>query len=159
MVVRVIGIGNPLRGDDGVGPAVVEALRRGGLPEGVEAVDAGQAGLGLVGLMEDADRVVLVDASEMGAEAGAVRAFGLGEALMAEEGLGSGVHEARVGLALRMAEALGCLPPEVKVVGVQPKQMGLGVGLSSEVSQALPRAVRAVLEVLGASCGSCIREE
>ena len=128
MGARVIGIGNPLRGDDGVGPAVVEALKRRGLPEGVEAVDGGQAGLGLV-------------------------------ALMAGEALGCGVHGARVGVALRMAEALGCLPPDVKVVGVQPRQMGWGVGLSREVSQALPRVVRAVLEVLGSSCGSCIREE
>ena len=159
MGARVIGIGNPLRGDDGVGPAVVEALKRRGLPEGVEAVDGGQAGLGLVGLMEGADRGGLVDAAGMGAEPGGFRAFGPGEGLMAGEALGCGVHGARVGVALRMAEALGCLPPDVKVVGVQPRQMGWGVGLSREVSQALPRVVRAVLEVLGSSCGSCIREE
>lgn len=159
MRARVIGIGNPLRGDDGVGPAVVEALKRRGLPEGVEAVDGGQAGLGLVGLMEGADRVVLVDAAEMGAAPGAFRAFGPGEALVSREILGCGVHEARVGAALRVAEALGCLPPEVKVVGVQPKQMGWGVGLSREVSRALPGVVRAVLEVLGSSWGSGMREE
>ena len=73
MHTRVIGIGNPLRGDDGIGPAVAEMLKHERLPNTVEVIDGGEAGLGLVGLMEDAARVVLVDAAKMGIEPGALR--------------------------------------------------------------------------------------
>jgi len=145
----VIGIGNSLRGDDGVGPAVVARLARGSLPDGVELIDGGEAGLGLVGLMEDAARVVLIDAAEMGADPGTFRVFGLDEALVKGEMSGCCIHNARAGAAIQMAKALGCLPPDVTVVGVQPKQMGWGMAFSPEVSRSLHRVVEAVLEILG----------
>ena len=165
METRVIGIGNPLRGDDGIGPAAVEWVRREPLPDDVQIravvgvqvgeeddiqiLDGGEASLGLVGLMEDADRVVLVDAAEMGAEPGAVRVFDLSEVLLAEEGVDICVHSARTASAIRLAASLGCLPRELKFVGVQPKQMGWGIGLSPEVSRALPTVAKAVLGILG----------
>ena len=149
METRVIGIGNPLRGDDGIGPAAVEWVRREPLPDDIQILDGGEASLGLVGLMEDADRVVLVDAAEMGAEPGAVRVFDLSEVLLAEEGVDICVHSARTASAIRLAASLGCLPRELKFVGVQPKQMGWGIGLSPEVSRALPTVAKAVLGILG----------
>ena len=151
MNIRVIGIGNPLRGDDGIGLAVVEALQRGRLPAGVEIIEGGEVGVGLIGLMEGADSVVLVDAAEMGLEPGAFRVFGLNEITVAGETLGCSAHEVRVGVALRMAEALECLPQDVKVVGVQPKQMDWGIGLSYEVSEALEKVAEAVWEILDTS--------
>lgn len=147
--IRVIGIGNPLRGDDGIGPAVVDMLAREGLPDGVELIDGGEAGLGLVGLMEGAVRVVLIDAAEMGADPGAFRVFRLDEALVNAEMSGCSIHNARAGAAIQMANALGCLPPEVTVVGVQPGQMGWGMTFSPEVSRILRRVVEVVLEILG----------
>ena len=146
---RVIGVGNPLRGDDGAGPAVVEMLEDQAMPPDVDLIDGGEAGLGLVGLMEGADRVVLIDAAEMGEEPGATRVFDLSEVLIAADDPGCSIHNARTGSALRMAKALGCLPSEVRIVGVQPKRMGWATGLSSEVSRALPLVLETVLEVLG----------
>ena len=149
MKTRVIGIGNPLRGDDGVGPAVVEMLEEQAMPPDVDLIDGGQAGLGLVGLMEGADRVVLIDAAEMREEPGVSRLFDLSEVLIDDDDPGCSIHNARTGSALRMAKALGCLPSEVRIVGVQPKRMGWATGLSSEVSRALPLVLETVLEVLG----------
>jgi len=146
---RVIGIGNPLRGDDGVGPEVIARIDSGFRPDGVETIDAGEAGLGLVGLMEDASRVVLVDAAEMGLPPGEFRVFGLDEVLLSEDTSGCSIHSARAGTAVKMASALGCLPDEVTVVGVQPREMGWGTGLSPEVASAVPRVVKAVLDNLG----------
>ena len=159
MRTRVIGIGNPLRGDDGVGPAVVEMLEGLAMPPDVDLIDGGEAGLGLVGLMEGADRVVLIDAAEMREEPGVCRLFDLSEVLIDDDDPGCSIHHARTGSALRMANALGCLPPEVKIVGVQPKRMDWGVGLSSEVSRGLPLILSTVLETLSPTQGDCIRKE
>ena len=60
----VIGVGNTLRGDDGVGVHVARELARRPLPEGVEALDGGTQGLDLIFRLEEADRVILIDAAK-----------------------------------------------------------------------------------------------
>jgi len=61
--VLILGLGNPLLGDEGIGVRVVEELKRLELPEGVTAIEGGTAGLGLIGLMEGFQRVIIVDAA------------------------------------------------------------------------------------------------
>jgi hydrogenase maturation protease len=66
----VIGCGNPLRGDDAVGPVLIRRLLERGLPEGVEVADAGTSGMDVAFRMRGAHRVVLVDAATTGGEPG-----------------------------------------------------------------------------------------
>jgi hydrogenase maturation protease len=68
----VIGCGNPLRGDDGVGPEVVRRLAARGVPH-VRCIDAGTSGVDVVLAMRDHDEVVIVDACRSGAAAGTIR--------------------------------------------------------------------------------------
>ena len=70
MSVLVLGLGNPLRGDDGVGPRVVEELTRRGLPDGVMTLDVRTGGLDLLHTLEGWKRVVAVDAADVGREPG-----------------------------------------------------------------------------------------
>ena len=58
-----------------------------------------------------------------------------------------------------MAEALGCLPREVTIVGVQPKQLDWTMEMSPEVSRSLPGIVGAVLQILGSPSDNPVREE
>ena len=147
MKTRVIGIGNPLRQDDGAGPACVALLRQYPLPEDVEALDAGEAGLALVGLLADCDLAIVVDATRMGAPPGTVRRFGMDALRTGETELAEGVH-ARAGTALRMAKALGQLPSRVDLVGIEPESMGWGVGLSAVVERALIEALQTIQNLL-----------
>ena len=62
----LLGVGNPLRGDDGVGLAVVDWLQERGLPPDVVVVDGGTAGLELVLTLADYRRALIVDAVDMG---------------------------------------------------------------------------------------------
>ena len=71
-MVRIIGIGNPLRGDDGVGVVVAECLQQRNLPGGVEVLDGGLGGLTLIDYFEDVARVILVDAADVGAAPGSI---------------------------------------------------------------------------------------
>ncbi|WP_261565473.1 hydrogenase maturation protease [Frankia gtarii] len=68
----VIGCGNLLRGDDGVGPILIRRLAEAGVPAGVRLVDGGTAGLDTAFAMRGARRVVIVDAARTGAAPGTV---------------------------------------------------------------------------------------
>ena len=142
----ILGLGNPLRGDDGVGCRVAEELARRELPPGVQALDGGAAGLGLLDLLEGWKRVVIVDAAEMGRRPGEfVRFTPAGVRLASASGRFS-LHHAGLSEVLALADALGRPLPEVVIFGVQPARVGWGEGLSPAVEAALPALIAAVLE-------------
>ena len=68
----VLGLGNVLMGDEGVGVAVVRALEKHTLPEGVECLDGGTGGFTLLEPLQGADRIVLIDAAADGNAVGTV---------------------------------------------------------------------------------------
>jgi hydrogenase maturation protease len=70
--LAVIGCGDPSRGDDGVGPALVRQLRGDGVPPRVRLVDGGAAGTDIAAALRGAKRVIVVDASHTGAAPGTV---------------------------------------------------------------------------------------
>jgi hydrogenase maturation peptidase superfamily len=70
MDTLIIGCGNLLRGDDGVGPILIRRLWEIGLPEGVRVADGGTAGMDVAFQMRGADRVIIVDACRTGAAPG-----------------------------------------------------------------------------------------
>jgi hydrogenase maturation protease len=142
----IIGLGNPLRGDDGVGVRVAEALQDMPLPDGVEVVDGGTQGLGLVPLLQGRRRLVLIDAAEMGREPGQFVRFGLDEARLLGDNPSMAIHEAGTRDVLLMAQALNLLPEQVVIFGVQPTRIDWTNSLSAQVEAILPDLVRAVLE-------------
>jgi hydrogenase maturation protease len=147
----VLGLGTPLRADDGVGVALIEALRaEGGFGEQAELVDGGTAGLEIVLLLEGRSRVVVVDAADMGLAPGEWRRFTPDEIAPTDgAALGGTLHDAGLLEALALAEALGVLPAEVVIFGVQPGSLGWEQGLTPPVRQALPALCEAVREELG----------
>ena len=146
MRTAVIGLGNPLRGDDGVGPRVVNELRRRGLPTDVTVIDGGNAGLDLLDELEKWERVVIVDAAELGLEPGQFARFTLAEIKLRDDRFSS--HSAGLGEVLLLANVLGRRVPEIVIFGVQPAEIGWGEGLSQAVEAAIPALSDAILEEL-----------
>lgn len=149
--VAVIGIGNALLGDDALGPEAVRALERDYVvPEVVEIVDVGTAGLDLVGYLLDRERVIFVDAIADRAPAGSLRTVGHDE-LLATPILGPRIapHEPAIRDALAVADLAGRAPREAVLVGVVPASTDVGIGLSPEVAAVLPRAVDEIVRQLG----------
>jgi hydrogenase maturation protease len=147
----VIGLGNPLRGDDGVGVRVVEVLAAQPLPQDVEVVDGGTQGLGIVSLMEGRRRAIVVDAASVGRSPGQFVRFTLDEARLLGDDQPLSVHAAGLGDALLLAQVLGTLPDEVIIFGVQPSRVQWDSSLSPEVEAALPALIAAVLAEVAAS--------
>ena len=149
--ILVLGLGNPLLGDEGVGVRVIEELKGLDLPDGVALVDGGTTGLGLISVMEGYQRVIVVDAADMGQPPGRVVKFAPSEVQfrMANDPLS--LHQVGFGEVLALAEALGVSPPHLTIIGVQPDRIGVGEEMSPEVEQAIPQCIGLVLGELDAS--------
>lgn len=142
----ILGTGNPLMGDDAVGVIAVQRLREHpALPPGVDVVDGGTDGLGLIPLMELYGRVILVDAVPMGLSPGAIRRFTWDDARLVGHGRSLSLHQTDLTDALLLAETLGCLPPEVVFYGVQPHTMEWDQSLSPAVERALSPLIEALI--------------
>lgn len=142
----ILGLGNPLMADDGAGIRVIELLRRDTLPAGVKVQEGGTAGMGLVPEMEGYRRMILVDCALIDARPGEWRRFSLEEANLlggSEDALS--LHNADLSDALRLANALDLLPPEVVVFGIQPACVEWNQPMSDQVKSALPQVTRAIL--------------
>ena len=150
--VLVLGLGNPLRGDDGMGSRVVEELIRRELPEGVTALDGGTGGLDLLQVLEGWERVVVVDAADVGREPGQFVRFTPDQARLAEAADRFSLHHAGLSEVLALANALGRTLPEMVVFGVQPAEVDWREGLSLAVENALPALVDAVLKDVAGVC-------
>ena len=152
--VLVAGMGNDLRGDDGFGIAVTRRYVEAGVPEGVRVYEAGIAGIGLIQeLMDGYEALVIVDATDRGAEPGTV--FLLEADVPEQEELTeesrqeflADTHLTVPSQALTLARALGILPPAVYILGCQPKECGLGMDLSEPVEKGAAESLRRLREL------------
>ncbi|MBN1661639.1 MAG: hydrogenase maturation protease [Anaerolineae bacterium] len=141
--VLVVGLGNPLRGDDGVGVRAAALLAGEDLPPGVEVVDGGTHGLGLVPLLQGRRRAVFIDAACAGRQPGEVTRLALDQVHLGGEEMRLSIHEAGLRDVLLLARALGILPPEVVILAVEPARVEWDAGLSPAVESALPALLSA----------------
>jgi hydrogenase maturation protease len=143
----ILGVGNPLMADDGVGVRAVEQLqaRIGALPPGVDVIDGGTQGLGLIPVIETYRRLIIVDAVPMDLPAGTIQRFGWDEAQPISHARALSLHHTDLTDALVLADALGSLPPDVIIFGVQPAYMDWDQPMSQPVERALPDLVEALL--------------
>lgn len=147
--IAVLGIGNVLMGDDALGAHVVKRLEAGWtFPAGVEVVEAGTPGAGLTTQLEGLDAAVVVDTVKLRGQPGEIRVLDK-PALLARKPLAPmSPHEPGLREALFAMEFEGNAPPEVRLVGVVPVSVALGVGLSGPVQAAVDGAVAEVLRQL-----------
>ena len=150
----VIGLGNPLMGDDGVGLAALAQLRDEWRLDGVELVDGATWGLALLPVIEDAERLVLVDAIAAHGQPGDIVELSR-DRLPIYLSRKLSPHQVDLRDALAVAELRGRLPNDVVAIGVQPAAVTLGTELSAPVARQLDNLVRAVvaqLERWGHAC-------
>ena len=145
--VNIVGVGNTLMGDDGVGPAVIAALERRGLPGGVHLYDAGLAVSDVLSTLDPADRLIVVDCLRSAGEPGDICEAALSD--IVEQRGSSGpvsLHEISVLPALRMERLIGREFRDVTIYGVEPERITWGDGLSVQVAEAVDRLAEMLAE-------------
>lgn len=145
----VIGCGNLLAADDGVGLHVVRSLKECQLPEGVKVIEAGCPGLNLLDLWVGCDRVILVDAVRSGAPPGTVHCFDT-TLLPPREVMPLSTHGINVIDAVELGKRLGNLPERLLIVGVEiASEEAFVEELTPAVAAAIPHARDRILEEIG----------
>jgi hydrogenase maturation protease len=136
----VLGIGNALLADDGLGLALLQSLRQEFEGDArVELVDGGTQGMLLVGLLEGRRALLLLDAVQLGARPGQVHVELEPERVTSKRGLGA--HGGNASELLASASILNILPERVVLVGIEPAEIHTGMQLSPIVRRALPAAL------------------
>jgi len=151
-MILVLGVGNVLRCDDGVGVRVIEALKSGGTAgyrHQIAFRDGGTLGLSLLPEIEDAAAFIAVDAAETGGEPGTIRRFE-GAAMDAQlGGRKRTVHEAALADLMGAAALTGRKPQRRALIAIQPGSTEWGVDLTPALNAVIPEAcamVRSLIE-------------
>ena len=154
----VIGLGSPLMGDDGFGLVALARLRDEWTLDGVELADGGTWGMSLLPLVEDAERLVLLDAIAAGVSPGEMVVLER-DRLPIYLGRKLSPHEVDMRDVLAAAEWRGRLPAETVAIGVQPQMVDMVIGLSPAVDRAVEPVVAAVIARLRRWGHRCERRE
>ena len=144
--VVVLGIGNVLNRDDGVGPFVARSLQAGWDLEGdAEVLDAGTPGMDLLSLLHGAEAAVFVDAVRDRGSPGEVKRYDRAEILKGATGTVMSPHEPGLREALLSLDFRGGGPSDVVLWGAIPESIGLGTTLTGPVRRSVPALLDGVL--------------
>ncbi|RMH57231.1 MAG: hydrogenase maturation protease [Candidatus Hydrogenedentota bacterium] len=146
--VIVVGVGNLLRRDDGIGIRVVNDLAERIECLGMFSADGGTGGYSLLGIVEGFEQVIFVDAVNMGLSPGEVQRF-RGDRIAATVKPSLSGHEFDLGATVNLIERI--MPEsEIDVVGIQPANVDYGMELSEELKGCYPEILKRVLVLLQA---------
>ena len=143
----ILGVGNPFRRDDGIGPAVISRLKSENELEGIDLLDGGTDGLSLIEYIKGYEKVLIVDAVDMGMVPGEVRVFSPDEAKLKIKTDVLSTH------GFGLAEVIGLMgtlemKTDLRIIGIQAKDVTFGEGLSPEVSSKIEEILELVKENL-----------
>ncbi len=158
--VLILGLGNLLLGDDGVGPTLLQQVQRLYLDvEDVDCIDGGTQGLALLGLLEGRRALIVLDAFASGKAPGAVSLLQGEECLNQGMSRSTAAHESNVGELLAAAHLLGELPERVFLIGIEPENVRTEFGLSEPVTAALPAALALACEIVERARAAILLEQ
>ena len=144
--VLVMGLGNILMEDEGVGVAVIERLRqRYRLPDTVELLDGGTSGMALLDDLRKRERLIVVDAVRTGRPAGTIVVL-KGEQVPAFFRSKISPHQLALSDVLAVLTLTDEVPPDITVIGVEPESLTTRLGLSKVVADSLDALTRRVVE-------------
>src|SRR3990172_12155045 len=146
----ILGIGNILLKDEGVGVHVVKKLKEMSLPDNIEVLDGGTAGLDLVDFISNRKKLIVIDAVKAGEKPGTIYR-------LTEENLDikpkaiMSFHDIDFLDALHMSDVMSEKPEETIVIGIEPKDMSDGTELLPEIEERIPRIIEMVMKAITSS--------
>ncbi|NWG01426.1 MAG: HyaD/HybD family hydrogenase maturation endopeptidase [Syntrophaceae bacterium] len=145
--IVILGVGNLLLSDEGVGVHVAHELMKMNLPPEVSVVEGGTDGFGLLNIIMEANRLIVIDAVKGGAAPGSIYRFDIGEVRNCPSGFKTSVHQIGILEVLDLSELIG-KTPYTTVIGIEPKSLEMGMELSPEVNAKIPRVIKLIMHEL-----------
>ena len=148
--IGVIGIGNPLRKDDGIGIILLERLmeRKNNLPKNIEFIDGGTGGMNLLHILARFRIALILDAVKFGGEVGEYKIFKPNETVNKRYLTSISTHGLDFLKIVNLSKDLGELPKELIIFGVQPKDVSNGVDLSPELQNKVDELLKILEKIL-----------
>ncbi|NIM03654.1 hydrogenase maturation protease [bacterium] len=143
--VVVLGVGNLLLRDEGVGVHLIQKLREMEIEERVRLVDVGTSILDFIPQAEDVSKLIIVDAIRLGGKPGKTYRICVDDSLLKETKGMTSLHQLGVVETLAIARKMGELPHTV-IIGIEPKDMDYGLELSPEIERKMGKMVNLILE-------------
>jgi hydrogenase maturation protease len=141
----ILGVGNLLLSDEGVGVHVANKLMEMDLPAGVEVIEGGTDGFRLMNVVTEADCLIVVDAVKGGSPPGSIYRFDIKDAPSSPDAYKTSVHQIGILEVVHLSGLVG-QTPETTVIGVEPKSLEMGMELSPEVQEKIPKIIELVLK-------------
>ena len=148
--VRIIGLGNGMRGDDAVGLMAARRIRQ-EVGDRVEVIEAEMAGVDLVELMKGAQAIILIDAARSGQAPGTIHRLDASANPIGGQMFPRSSHALGTVDALELARAMGALPATVIVYGVEAGNTEAGQPLTPAVAKALDEVAEQIVQ----DCEAC----
>lgn len=146
--VAVIGIGNPMMADDGIGPRLIAELED-SVP-GVDLIDMGTGGMQLVHVLAGYDSVIIIDSADMGLSPGESRVFSPYDVVSFKETRAYSLHDWDLLRSIEISRQLGEAPAKILILAIQPGCFEMREGLSLEVETGIPRYIEEVRRCVAA---------
>jgi len=153
--IAIIGVGNILCKDEGLGIHIINRLRNMNLPDVVTLHDCGTSGIAVLEAIDGASKAIIIDAVSMGGEPGQIYRFTLDQILSMEHNLFKMVslHQFDLISTLKFAQFTDVyeIPKDLIVIGVEGVDFRFDIGLSEAVSKAIPKVIECILDEINRS--------
>ena len=146
--IVVIGVGNLLYKDEGIGIHAIKSLQEISLPPDVKLIDGGTSP-DLIAYTRAGDKMIIIDAAKAGGKPGTIYRF-KPEDLAAGKGNLTSAHEMGVVENLNLMALTGNQPKETVIIGIEPEEIDLGMELSARLKRKLPQIIKVVLKEIDA---------
>jgi len=155
--ILVLGVGNTLLKDEGVGVLVARRLQEMDLPDNVEVLEGGVLGFDLLDHMEEREKIVVIDAVDGDGEPGAVYRMTRAEIDEGNSRCMTSLHEVDLPQVFSTADLMGIQIEPMVLIGIQPKAIEMGYDeVTPEVEAAMPKAIELVLKEVTSDQGSAL---
>jgi hydrogenase maturation protease len=148
--ITVLGIGNILLSDEGVGVHVANKLSAISLPEHVSVVEGGTDGFRLLNIITETEHLIVIDAVKGGGEPGSIYRFDIDDVRACPSGFKTSVHQIGILEVIDLSGLIG-KTPRTTIIGIEPTSVEMGMELSPEISEKIPRIIDLVLAELNGS--------
>jgi len=142
--IIVVGVGNPFRGDDGIGPLIAQKLKEKKLPETVNITEEGQ-GISIMESWSGASMVIIIDAMHSGDIPGKIRRFDACRKPLPKVFFPCSTHHFGIAETVELARVIHRLPTSLIIYGIEGKDFKQGIGLSRVVLKASEEIEKRVL--------------
>jgi len=143
--ILVMGVGNLLLSDEGVGVHVAQRMMEMDMPPEVHVVEGGTDGFGLINIILEADRMILIDAIRGGGAPGSIYRFDVEDCNPFPDIFKTSVHQISILEVINLSGLIGTTP-KTTIIGVEPKSLDMGMELSPEIEERVPKILRMILE-------------